>query len=415
MNKSKVIVVKFGGKSLATPDRVRVAASKVAEAVKRGYKVAVVVSAIGDTTDRLLNIVESACRGKAEPKLVDEILSIGERLSCRIFAATLRSLGLEARFFDPKDEDWPILTDENFNNASPLEESIARVEAYVKPLMNKGVVPIIPGFVGRSKTGQVTTLGRGGSDTTAFIVSRGVSADQVILVTDVEGIMTGDPKLIPDPRRIDVISVEELAALADVGVKFIHRKALAYKDPSIDAKVVSFKSESLDSEGTLVKGGLKKGIDVFQAYDKPVGYITLVGRGLADHPEIISEVVSSVTSVGSILGLSSNSQSLLVYTPESICVEAAAKIHRLIEKYRGRALAVAVRKGLSLIAIRGFGLEESPGVIARISQPVSREGINIHGIYTVSSTVFLLVDWNLKDRVLEILKKSFSEVEGNHV
>jgi len=398
-------VVKFGGKSLATPDRIKLAASKVAEAVKKGYKLVVVVSAIGDTTDRLIELLESVCEGRCDPKFKDEVLSMGERLSARLFAVSLKSIGLEAKFLDPSDDDWPIITDENFGDANPLDESIERINTYIKPLLDSGIIPVVPGFIGRSKNGCITTLGRGGSDTTAFLIAKGLSADQVILVTDVDGIMTADPKIVSNPRRIDTISVHDLSVLADVGAKFIHKKALAYKDPSIDVKVLSFRSVGLEDQGTIIKGGLEKRIDVTQVYDKPIGYITILGESVSSHIEVVCEALSA----GPILGLSCDDRSMIVYLPEDLCISVADKVHQLVEKYRKEVKAIAVRRGLSLLAVRGFGLEESPGIIASISKPLSEKNVNIHGMYTVSSTVFILVDWNSKDIVISTLRSIFDE------
>lgn len=402
------LVVKFGGKSLATPDRIKLAVSKVADAVKRGYRLAVIVSAIGDTTDRLLELLESICGDCCDPRMKDEILSMGERLSARIFVASLNSIGLKARLFDPYDDDWPIVTDENFGNAYPLDETIDRINLYVKPLLGSGIIPVIPGFIGRSKSGFITTLGRGGSDTTAFLVAKGISANQVILITDVDGIMTADPKIVSNPKRIDTITVNDLSILADVGAKFIHKKALAYKDPSIDVKVLSFKSESLEGEGTIIKGGINKELNIMQVYDKPVGYIAILCEDLPSHIDILCEALSVISSTGYILGLSCDNRSMIVYMPEDHCIQAADKVHKLIDKYDGRIKAVAVRRGLSMLAVKGFGLEESPGIITGISRPLSEKSINIHGIYTVSSTIFVLVDWKVREIALSMLKEAFN-------
>jgi aspartate kinase len=402
-------VVKFGGKSLATPDRIKLAAFKVAEAVKKGYKLVVVVSAIGDTTDRLIELLESVCEGQCDPRFKDEVLSMGERLSARLFAASLKSIGLEARFLDPSNDDWPIITDENFGDANPLGESIERISIYIKPLLDSGIIPVVPGFIGRSKNGCITTLGRGGSDTTAFLIAKGISADQVILVTDVDGIMTADPKIVSNPKRIDTISVHDLSVLADVGAKFIHKKALAYKDPSIDVKVLSFRSVGLEDQGTVIKGGLERRIDVTQVYDKPIGYITILGESVSSHIEVVCEALSIIGSAGPILGLSCDNRSIIVYMPEDLCVSVADRVHQLVEKYGKEVKAIAIRRGLSLLAVRGFGLEESPGIIASISKPLSEKNVNIHGMYTVSSTVFILVDWNSKDIVISTLRNVFDE------
>src|SRR3972149_6956482 len=172
----KKIVVKFGGSSLADHERLSKAVAAVVSEAKRGARIAVVVSAMGKTTDLLMSTAKNTSNGKLEKRELDDILSMGERTSVRIFAAALRTNGVKSRYFDPLDDDWPIITDAAFSNANPLlEECEKRIREYVLPIMETGVVPVIAGFVGRTVDGKVTTLGRGGSDTTAFILAEALN------------------------------------------------------------------------------------------------------------------------------------------------------------------------------------------------------------------------------------------------
>ncbi|MEM3018364.1 MAG: hypothetical protein QXO25_05745, partial [Candidatus Bathyarchaeia archaeon] len=253
--KRRTIVAKFGGSSLADSERIAKAAASVARVVAEGGRVAVVVSAMGKTTDTLLEILQNPSGRTIEKHDADDILSMGERTSARVFAATLKSEGVRVRYFDPDDEDWPIITDDNFSDANPIlticEERIRR---HVLPLLEEGVVPVIAGFVGRTRDHKISTIGRGGSDTTAFILARALKADEVVLVTDSDGIMTADPKLVPEAKRLESVDVNILVGMADSGKKFIHRKALKYKDPAIDVRVINYSRGNLDSEGTRITG-----------------------------------------------------------------------------------------------------------------------------------------------------------------
>src|SRR4030042_1570151 len=151
LKSGKKIVVKFGGSSLADPERLSRAVASVVNEAKRGTKIAVVVSAMGKTTDVLLNTANSSSRGKLEKHDLDDILSMGERTSVRIFSAALRTNGVESRYFDPRDDDWPIVTDACFSNANPSrDECEKRIQKLVLPVVEKGVVPVIAGFVGRT-------------------------------------------------------------------------------------------------------------------------------------------------------------------------------------------------------------------------------------------------------------------------
>ena len=153
--------------------------------------------------------------------------------------------------------EWPIVTDDSFQDANPLlDVCYKRVKEHVLPFVESGVIPVIAGFVGRTQNGRVTTLGRGGSDTTAFILAKALEADELILVTDAEGIMTADPKVISNSQRIPEIDVKTLVGLADSGTKFIHRKALRYKEASVRVRVIRNIHGDLNVEGTVITGAL---------------------------------------------------------------------------------------------------------------------------------------------------------------
>ena len=194
------LVAKFGGSSLDSPERIQKAAASVAEELQRGSRVVVVVSAMGKTTDSLLNLARVASNGSVSKQDQDSILSMGERLSAKIFSASLRSRGIQTHVFDPADDDWPIISDESFTDANPLiDESLRLIRQNILPLVERSVVPIVPGFIGKTSKGVPTTLGRGGSDTTAFLLAQGLGARRVVLVSDVDGIFSAHPKLVERP------------------------------------------------------------------------------------------------------------------------------------------------------------------------------------------------------------------------
>src|SRR6266699_7290502 len=250
----RLLIVKFGGSSLSNPKRISLAVASVAKEYARGNRVVVVVSAVGNTTDRLLHITNGGA-GLIETDR-DDILAMGERTSSRIFAASLKSRGIQARYYDPSDRDWPIITDHDFSNANPLRtSSIQRIRRYVKPVLEDGIIPVIGGFIGRTRDGRISTLGRGGSDTTALLLATALGADEVVLVTSAPGILTGDPFLIRNAHVLRSIDMKALIGIADSGTKFIHRKALRYKDPAISIRVIPSASGRLDAQGTQITGG----------------------------------------------------------------------------------------------------------------------------------------------------------------
>ncbi len=403
----KKIVVKFGGSSLADPERLSRAVASVVNETKRGTKIAVVVSAMGKTTDVLLNTAKNTSNGKLEKHELDDILSMGERTSVRIFSAALRTSGLESRYFDPRDEDWPIITDACFSNANPDRNVCeTRIKTLVLPIVEKGVVPVIAGFVGRTAEGKVTTLGRGGSDTTAFLLAEALEADEVVLATDADGIMSADPKIIHNPKRLTEIDVSTLVGLADSGAKFIHSKALKYKPASVDVRVISNAHGDLTREGTLIKGTLATELDIQQEHASPIAEITVVGERISDNPKIIEDMVRKARKHSQLLGLSTNTNSAILYVSAEKPLEPLfADIH-LTVLANPEAKAMAVKKDLVFLKIRGVGLEETQGIIGKVSEVLRLNSINIAGILTIASSILLFVDWVHREKALELIRKS---------
>ena len=400
-------MVKYGGASLADHERLLKAVTAVAKEARKGTQIAVIVSAMGKTTDQLLHAAKNASNGNVEKKELDEILAMGERTSIRIFAVALKSQGVESRYFDPLDPDWPIITDDVFSDANPiLNKCEERIQQHVLPLVEKGVIPIIAGFVGRTHDKRTTTLGRGGSDTTAFILAKALAADELILVTDAEGIMSADPKIISKPERLPSIDVNTLVGIADSGTKFIHRKALRYKDSSVKVRVISHIHGDLNAKGTLIKGALSTELDVALASQSPTMSITVVGRGVSEKPEVIQELTEKVKAHAHLLGLSLNYDSIILYAPENedsnLLLE---KVHETILEHE-ETLAMSVRKQLAFLKVKGVGLEETPGLIGKISENLRLNAINIFGLLTITSSILLFVDWSKKERALNLVRNA---------
>ncbi|MCW4047322.1 MAG: aspartate kinase [Candidatus Bathyarchaeota archaeon] len=401
------IVVKFGGSSLADHERLLKAVNAVINEAKKGTHIAVVVSAMGKTTDTLLATAKNTSNGKLQKHELDDILSMGERTSVRIFAAALRNNGAPSRYYDPLDDDWPIITDTAFQNANPLlAECKARIRKSVLPIVEKGTIPVIAGFVGRTKTGKITTLGRGGSDTTAFILAEALDADEIILVTDADGIMSGDPKLIANPQKLPKIDVATLVGLADSGAKFIHTKALKYKPKNINVRVISNKQASLDQEGTVITGALATELDVEIAHPTPVAEITVVGQRLSESPQTILKMVEAAKAHSLLLGMSMNQNSIILYVAQEQNMEKLInQIHQTTVE-NPETIAMAVKKDLAFLKISGVGLEETHGIIGKITEELRLNELNISGILTITSSILLFVDWNEREKALNLIHNS---------
>jgi len=407
MKSGKKIVVKFGGSSLADHERLSKAINAVVSEAKRGTQIAVVVSAMGKTTDVLMSTAKNTSNGKLQKHELDDILSMGERTSVRIFSAALRNSELKSRYFDPLDNDWPIITDASFSNANPLlEECKTRIRKNVLPIVEEGTIPVIAGFVGRTKEGKVTTLGRGGSDTTAFILAEALGADEIVLVTDADGIMSGDPKVVSAPRKLAEIEVNTLVGLADSGAKFIHSKALKYKPQNINVRVINHVYGDLSREGTIITGALATELGVNMAYSSPVSEITIVGHNISENSWIIQEMVEEAKANSTMLGMSMNTNSAILYVSEGKNIDQLLnQVHKTVLN-SPETRAMAVKKGLVFLKVSGVGLEETHGIIGKISETLRLNSINISGILTITSSILLFVDWSERDNALKLIKNA---------
>lgn len=406
-NSNRKIVVKFGGSSLADHDRLLKAAKAVIDEANKGTRVAVVVSAMGKTTDVLMTTAKNTSNGKLEKKDLDDILSMGERTSIRIFSAALKTNGADSCYFDPIDSSWPIITDAAFQNANPiLKDCEKNIRQCVLPVMEKGVVPVVAGFLGKTQDGKITTLGRGGSDTTAFVLAEALGADEIILVTDADGIMSGDPKILSNSQRLKEIDVTTLVGLADSGAKFIHSKALKYKPRNINVRVINHAYGNLSEEGTLITGGLATELGAEIAHPFPVSEITVVGKGISANPQIIQEMIEKTKQHSLLLGMSMNANSVILYVSQEKNLDAFFNDIHDITQGNKETIAMAVKKDLVFIQTSGVGLEETHGIIGKISEDLRLSGINISGILTITSSILLFVDWNERENALKLIKNS---------
>ena len=395
--------MKFGGSSLSNGKKIGIAARSVAREYSKGTRLVAVVSAVGKTTDELFELTNQEA-GIIETDR-DDILAMGERTSARIFAASLKSHGIQARYFDPSDRDWPIITDQDFSNANPLRSScLQRIQKYVKPVVDDGIVPVIGGFIGRTRDGRISTLGRGGSDTSALLLATALGADEVVLVTSTRGILTGDPKLISNPHVLKSIGMKALIGIADSGTKFIHRKALRYKDPDINVRVIPSTAGRLDTPGSQITGGPLPELEVKIHNPHPVASITLVGRDLPHNPDLVRKVTEIIRT--NLVAISQDSDSAILYLSQTPAIRRQiSRLHDVVAK-DPHGLAIAARMGMALITIKGVGLEETPGLVARISDALRSSNINIFGILTITSSIIVLVDWKIRKMAGRQIKNS---------
>ncbi len=390
-----IIVVKWGGSCLSSPENVLLAAKKVLREVQRKRRVIVVVSALAGVTDQLLSYINKSMSDSVVKEDLDEILSMGERTSARIMASSLKSLGMKAVEIDPTSNLWPIFTDSQFGNANiKMKETKGAVNKRIIPLLLEEKIPVIGGFIGLSPEGKITTLGRGGSDLTAVVLGNCVDAEEVIFVKDVEGILSADPKKVSDTQKIESLDIDAAYSLVVAGAKIIQPKALIYKKDNMVLRVVGFDALDL-SGGTIITGELETGLNAKLFYS-PLSMITLITHNSS--LENVSRILSAVSTVnGEMLGLTVSPTSILlyIYNPSNL-------VQQLHEMIREEEIAKAIHcvDSLAMITVSGYGIENIPGIIDIVVSPLSKENVNLYGAFTISSSITIFVPWDEREKAL---------------
>ncbi|WP_435348334.1 aspartate kinase [Haloarchaeobius sp. HRN-SO-5] len=390
------VVAKFGGTSLGSGDRINRAADSVANAVREGHEIAVVASAMGNTTDELLEDITF----EADEADRAEIVSMGERTSVRMLKAALAARGIDALFLEPGHPQWPVITDER--GEVDVEETTRRAKALAAELDH--VVPVITGFLAETHDGTVTTLGRGGSDTTAVMLGRYMDADEVVIVTDVEGVMTGDPHVVEGARNVGQISVDELRNLSFRGAEVVAPSALSYKDDELDVRVVHYQHGDLLSGGTQITGEFKHLVDL---REEPLACLTVAGRAIRNQAGVFHRLSQSLAESGiNVDAVASGMDSVTFYVDVDEAERAENILHR--EVIDDEMLSsVTVEDDIAVVRVTGGELPNQPGIIAEIVAPMAEAGINIHDLITSATSVAIFVAWGDREQTLEILQQLY--------
>lgn len=395
---SRIVVLKFGGSVLESEDMLSRSAEAVEGFVRRGDRPVVVVSAMKGVTDSLIQLSRSV-NPNISGRLMDEILSMGERTSARIFSAALEARGLKSVLVDPGSELWPIITDDRHLDANPIyDETERRVREKLLPLLEEGYVPVVCGFLGRTEGGEVTTIGRGGSDTTAILLGSCLRAREVVLVKDVETVFSSDPDMVEKPVPVSELDAEEAYMLASGGAKFLHAKALQYNREGVKIRLSSL--AKVMYAGTVIDGGL---VDLRVEVDSsPISMLTIVGwRG---GEEELKEVGGEVrASGGRIVSASMDPKSLIVYVADGR--DVLRGVHRVLVE-RGLGKAASIFKDLRMVVVKGAALETIPGMIQRVTQPLARESINIYGLVTIASSIRIFLHNRDVERAVKLIKQA---------
>jgi aspartate kinase len=326
-----------------------------------------------------------------------EILSMGERTSARIFCSALRALGAEAEVFDPANDNWPIMTDAGFRDAEPdLEKTRVLVAKFLAPLLG-AKIPVVCGFLGKDEKGRITTLGRGGSDTTALLLANCLDAEHIILVKETRGVLSADPKIVPEAKQLTELDINEMFDLAQGGAKIIKPESLKYKLPDQKLRIVNFTSGSLAVGGTEITGSFQPNLAEMNSH-----------RGLLA-VNVVCEVnaenlcqVFSVLSQKPIYGVSSGRKSITVFTSDGNVNEIIRRLHR-VKGFK----AISHRENVALLQASHPMFIDSPGGVARISSALSQQGINIIEVTTSKATINVFIEENQLTKAMEAINNVF--------
>ena len=388
------VVAKFGGTSLGTGERINRAADSIADAVAAGHQIAVVASAMGSTTDDLLDDIEFDVSDEDRA----EIVSMGERTSVRMLKAALAARGVDALFLEPGSDEWPIIT----NDVGEVDVEATKQRAADLAADLDGVVPVITGFLAQNEGGDITTLGRGGSDTTAVMLGNYMNADEVVIVTDVEGVMTGDPRVVEGARNVGRISVDELRNLSFRGAEVVAPSALSYKHEHLDVRVVHYQHGDLLTGGTQIEGEFQNLIDM---QEQKLACLTVAGRSIRNSPGILADLSDALRNAGiNIDAVASGMDSITFYVNSDLADEAEPVLHERVVS--GNTLSsVTVEDDIAVIRVTGGELPNRPGVIQSVLTPIADAGINLHDVITSATSVALFVAWDDREETLEIVQR----------
>lgn len=400
-----LIVQKYGGTSVANVDRIKAVAERVARSVKEGHKVAVVVSAMSGETDKLIGLANQVSSNPNEREM-DLLLSSGERVTSALTAMAIEDLGHKAMAFTGRQ--MGIVTDGVHTKAKI--EKITGDKA--KKALDEGYVVVVAGFQGiTGSDDEVTTLGRGGSDLSAVAIASALNADVCEIYTDVDGVYTTDPNIVPEAKKLQKISYEEMLELASLGAKVLQTRSVEFA-MKYDVPVV-VRSSFNDNPGTLVT---KEDRDMEQvvvsgvAYDKNQAKLTIMG--VPDKPGIASGIFKQIADANIVVDMivqnvSGDGKSTdMSFTVPKTDSKKALKLTEEIVSSLG-AKASHMRDDIAKISVVGVGMRTHSGVAAQMFETLASHNINILMISTSEIKVSCVIDAKYTELAVRVLHEAF--------
>jgi aspartate kinase len=376
--RAATVVQKYGGSSVADVDKIKAVAQLVKRAKDRGQRVCVVVSAMGKTTDALIKLAHDVSRAPSRREL-DMLLTTGERASASLLAMALHDLGVDA--ISLTGSQAGIIT-----NATHAGARVLEVRPYrVADELDKGVVVVLAGFQGVSYTKEITTLGRGGSDTTAVALAAALDADCEIY-SDVDGVWTSDPRVVPTATKLEALSHEEMQELAAAGAKVLNPQAVQFAKAKGIA-IYALQTGSVDGTGTVVRKDAPAPLGGVRGVAHRNTLHRLVStRGMAALPAMLAFLRAHSLPVGPILALSSHSAAEILVPPED-----AHGFHRICQEHIPADAGFVDDDDVGAVSLVGQGILDDPQLLQDALAVAHAVGVDVKGVQTSSFRITLLV------------------------
>ncbi len=404
------IVMKFGGTSMAGIERIRSVAARVKREVDAGHQVAVVVSAMAGETDRLVNFCREAS-SLYDAREYDVVVSAGEQVTSGLLAIALQAAGVPARSW----LGWQLPIQTSSAHASARIEDIDMVA--LDASLGKGEVAVIPGFQGVADGGRVTTLGRGGSDTSAVAVAAAMKADRCDIYTDVDGVYTTDPRIVPRARKLARVTYEEMLELASVGAKVLQTRSvgLAMKENVRIRVLSSFLDTDGEEQGTLIVseeelGDMERQLITGIAHDKNEAKITLTA--VPDRPGAVGAIFGPLADAGINVDMIVQNVAHSTGSTDVTFTVPSADLPRSLDVLNNGRDAIGFGSivhdsRVSKISVVGVGMRSHAGIAATMFQTLGARGINIQAITTSEIKVSVLIEEDYTELAVRVLHTAY--------
>ncbi len=401
-----LIVQKYGGTSMGSPERIKNVAQRVAKYKAQGHQVVVVVSAMSGETNRLIALAKEIQK-HPDPRELDVIISTGEQVTIGLLAMALKDAGLQAKSYT--GAQVKILTDSAFTKARILSID----EQNIRADLANGNVVVVAGFQGMDEAGNITTLGRGGSDTTGVAIAAALRADECQIYTDVDGVYTTDPRLVPEARRLKSITFEEMLEMASLGSKVLQIRSVEFAGKyKVKLRVLS--SFTDEGEGTLITfeegNKMEQAIISGIAFNRDEAKITV--RGVPDKPGIAYQILGPVSEANIDVDMIIQNVGVDGSTDFSFTVnrgefnKAMDILKTKVQPHIGAREVIGDNK-TAKVSVVGVGMRSHVGIASKMFRTLAEEGINIQMISTSEIKISVVIDEKYLELAVRILHKAF--------